>query len=187
MTARTSARIRFSQHALLRMWALSALGAIVLVIILECMDSALLQASGLGIFALDKASAAYDVRFILDRWQLAPQAGLAGAILGLSFLLIPLYGTALWLGGIKARDLYAPNPGRLRRYMNALALAPLIGGLCDIIAKTLQLQMLITGPDLITPPVAYELVILKWAGVAIGILLSLIAVLKALLKRRKKA
>lgn len=181
-------RINLSQRALLKVCCVAGISAIVLVIILELMDSTLRNATGAGIFDLDKAATGPAVRFVLDRWQAPTLSALAGAILGLSYLLIPCYGVALWLAGLFARDLYTKTPGRARRYMNAFAMAPLIAGLCDAVAKALQLQMLVAGPDFLVAAVTWEATILKWAGVLIGILLALAALPKALMQlRRKKA
>lgn len=181
-----SAKIRLSQRTLLKIWGIATLSAIIVFVILQMMDAALLSTTTVGLLHLDKASTAAEIRFMLDRWQSPMDAGLAGAILGLSCLLAPLYGAALYLGGLTARDAFATRPGRGRRYMNALTMAPVIAALCDLLSRAMQIQMLVQGPDVVTATATYELIILKWAGVLIGILMTLIGLVATLVRHIRK-
>src|SRR5512137_1660055 len=116
--------MQLSRKALNARWAWTTGAAIVLLVLLNFVDSTLQARTGYGTVSMQGVGAGWGIRVIADRWTSPPDAVLAGFALGLDFLFIPLYGAALFFGSIAAVDRYAPQAGRLRRIMTLLALAP---------------------------------------------------------------
>ncbi len=167
--------MQLSRKALNARWAWTTGAAIVLLVVLNLLDSVLKSRTGFGTASLQGIGRGWDIRSIADHWTSPPDAVLAGFTLGLDFLFIPLYGAALFFGSIAALDRYAPQPGRVRRIMTLLALAPIGAAICDVIENSLELLMLQRAATDTMASVALEATAGKYLGVLIGVLLSLAA------------
>jgi len=176
--------MQLSRKALNTRWALTGGAAIVLLAVLCLLDSVLKAKTGFDTFALQGIGSGWGIRVIVDHWLSPPDAVLAGFLLGLDFLFIPLYGAALFFGALAAIDRFAPPGGRLRRIMTLLALAPIGAAICDAIENMLQLYMLTHASTDMMASVALEATAAKWVGVAIGLVLTLAALAGRIIKKK---
>jgi hypothetical protein len=179
--------MQLSRKALNARWAWTAGAAFAVLAALSFVEGALKTRTGFGTLDLQGVSSGWGIRVIMDRWTSPPDSVLAGFSLGLDFLFIPLYAAALFFGAIAALDRFAPDPGRLRRIMSLLALAPIAGAICDVLENCLQLAMLTGGPTDGLARLALEATAAKYVGVAIGVVLSLMGLAGRYMKRRSKA
>ena len=176
--------MQFSRKALNARWAWTSGAAIVLLVVLNLLDSLLRGRTGFGTADMQLLGSGYDLRVIADHWLKPNDTVLAGFVLGLDFLFIPLYGAALFFGSLAALDRFAPKPGIWRRLMTRLTLAPIGAAICDAIENVFQLRMLMTTPTNELASLALEATAAKWLGIAIGLLLTLAALIGHLVKRR---
>lgn len=167
--------IQISQKSLYARWAWTTGAAILTLLVLRLIETTLKAKTGIGTVDLQLADNGPQVRFLLDRWQDPRDASLAGFSLGLDFLFIPLYTAALYFGSLLARDRFAPQPGFLRRLLNALSLTPLIAGICDVGENTLELAMLTGGVNDTLAAFAYDATSMKYAGLTLAVLANLAA------------
>jgi hypothetical protein len=156
-------------------WRLGA-AALVMLIVLNLLDMVLRARTGFGTADLQGLATGWAVRVVLDRWTSPPDAALAGFALGLDYLFMPLYGTALYLGAIAACERFAPTPGLRRRILAVLAMAPVAGALCDGLENALQMTMWIAGPTDTLARLALQATSAKYAGITVGLVLSLVAI-----------
>jgi hypothetical protein len=156
-------------------WRLGA-AALVLLIVLNLLDMVLRARTGFGTADLQGLASGWAVRVVLDRWSSPPDAALAGFALGLDYLFMPLYGATLYLGAIAARDRFAPAPGPRQRILAILAMAPIAGALCDGLENALQMTMFVNGPSDLLARLALQATAGKFAGAAVGLVLSLAAI-----------
>lgn len=175
--------MQFSRKALGARWAWTSVAAIVLVAILNLLDGVLKAHTGYGTADLQWLNSGWSIRVIVDHWTNPPDAALAGFLLGLDFLLMPLYGAALFFGAIAAIDRFAPRPGNFQRLMTRLALAPIGAAICDGIENSLQIYMLTHASTNTMAAFALEATAAKWVGIGIGIVLSLAALIGRFIKR----
>jgi hypothetical protein len=178
-------RLQLTKDALYGRWAWTSAAAILVFLPLLWLDRTLGAATGDGILALQRAANGADVRFILDRWQDQQDASLAGFLVGLDFLFIPLYGAALYYGAVVARETFAPGFGLWRRFLDALTMVPLLAAACDAAENLLELAMLRSGPSDALVSLAGTATAIKNAGIAVGLILSLAAATALLFRRRK--
>jgi hypothetical protein len=178
--------MQLSRKALNARWAWTTGAAIVLLVALNLLDSELKARTGFGAVSLQGIGTGWGIRSIADHWTSPPDAVLAGFALGLDFLFIPLYGAALFFGSIAALDRYAPRPGRLRRIMTLLALAPIGAAICDVIENALELLMLQRAATDTMASIALEATAGKYVGIVIGIVLSLAALAGRFIKPKDK-
>lgn len=178
--------MQLSRKALNARWAWTTGAAIVLLVVLNLLDSALRARTGYGTVSLQGVSTGWGIRTVADHWTSPPDAVLAGFALGIDFLFIPLYGAALFFGSIAAVDRYAPRPGRLRRVMTLLALAPIGAAICDVIENGLELLTLQRAATDTMASIALEATAGKYLGVLIGIVLSLAALAGRFIKPTDK-
>ena len=75
----------------------------------------------------------------------------------------------------------------MRRTLAALAIAPVIGALFDACENALQMIMLTNGPSQTLTTLAAEATAAKFAGIAIGLALTLAAVVGMFVKRKEEA
>jgi hypothetical protein len=175
--------MQLSRKTLTARWAWTTVAAIVLFAILYLLDMALKAKTGYGTASLQGIGSGWGIRVIVDHWTSPPDAVMAGFLLGLDFLFIPLYGAALFFGSLAAIERFAPRPGKLQRIMSRLALAPIGAAICDAIENVLQLYMLTHASTNTMASFALEATAAKWLGVAIGVLLSLAALVGRIVKR----
>jgi hypothetical protein len=177
-------RLQLTKDALYGRWAWTSAAAILVLLPLIWLDRTLSAATGAGILALQQAAGGADVRFILDRWQDQQDASLAGFLVGLDFLFIPLYAAALYYGAVVARETFAPDFGLWRRFLDALTAVPLLAAAADVAEDILEVVMLRSGPSDALVALAGTATAIKNAGIAAGLILSLAAAV--LLFRRRK-
>jgi hypothetical protein len=151
--------------------------------ILYLLDSALKAKTGCGTADLQGVGTGWGIRQIVDHWTSPPDAVMAGFLLGLDFLFIPLYGAALFFGAVAAIERFAPHGGSLGRILSLLALAPVGAAICDGLENILQLHMLTHASTDMMASLALEATAAKWLGVAIGVLLSLAALVGRVFKK----
>lgn len=176
--------MQLSRKALNARWAWTSALAVAMLIVLYLLDSELKGRTGYGTADMQLVSSGYGLRIIVDRWISPPNMSLAGFLLGLDYLFMPLYGAALFFGALAALDHFAPKPGNLRRLMTRLALAPIGAALCDAIENGLQIYMLTHTPTNLLASFALEATAGKWLGVLIGLILSIAALIGRIIKFR---
>ena len=178
--------MQLSRKALNACWAWTSAAAFAALVVLNLTDTILKARTGFGAVDLQNVPTAWGIRWIMDHWTSPPDSALAGFGLGFDYLFMPLYGAALFYGAIVARERYAPGPGRMRRILSALAIAPVAGALFDACENGLQIVMLTQGPSQVLATLAAEATMAKFAGVFIGLALSLAAVVGLFAKRKEE-
>jgi hypothetical protein len=178
--------MQLSRKALNARWAWTTGAAFVVLAALNLLEGVLRARTGYGTVDLQGVGSGWGIRVIMDHWTSPPDSVLAGFSLGLDFLLIPLYGAALFFGALVALDRFAPRPGQLRRIMTLLALAPVAAAICDVLENSLELKMLTGGPTDALARLALEATAAKFVGILIGLALSLAGLVGLYLKRRAK-
>jgi len=164
--------MQLSRKALNARWLWTSILAFVLLVVMNLLDGWLKSRSGYATADMQFVGSGYDLRRIMDHWVAPPNMVLAGFLLGLEFLLMPLYGAALFCGALAALDRFAPQRGNLRRLLTRLALAPLAAALCDAIENGLQIFMLSHTPTNLLASFALEATAGKWLGIAVGVVLT---------------
>lgn len=175
--------MQLSRKALNARWAWTGALAVVMFVILNLLDGVLKAKTGYGTADMQFVSSGYGLRLLVDHWVSPPNMVLAGFVLGLDFLFMPLYGAALFFGALAALDRFAPGRGNLRRLMIRLSLAPIAAALCDVIENSLQIYMLSHTPTNALASFALEATAGKWLGIAIGLLLTLAALAGRVFKK----
>ena len=137
--------MRIARNTLYRRWLWTSALAALLFCILRLLDARLKSQTGFDTADLRGLDAALPLRAVFFLWSSAPNAVLAGFLLGLDYLFIPLYAAAFFYSGVIAAESFAPRPGRLRRILGLAAMVPLVGGLCEGFEKALQLWMFQSG------------------------------------------
>jgi hypothetical protein len=176
--------MQLSRKTLTARWAWTTAAAIVLFVILNLLDSALKAKTGYGTVSLQGVGSGWGIRVIVDHWTSPPDATMAGFLLGLDCLFIPLYAAALFYGALAAVDRFAATGGRLKRILTLLALAPIGAAICDGIENVLQIYMLTHASTDTMASFALEATAAKWLGILIGVLLSLAALVGRIIKKR---
>jgi hypothetical protein len=167
--------MQLTRKALNSRWKWTSIGAIAVLAILGILDAWLRAKSGYGTADLQFMPVGRIYAAIVA-WIALPNAVLAGFCLGLDFLLMPLYAAALFFGSVAAIDRFAPGEGRWRRVLTVLAMAPIAAALFDACENALQLAMLTGGPSETLVGYAMQATAAKFAGIAIGLLLTLAGV-----------
>ena len=175
--------MQLSRKSLNAYWLWTSLAAAVMAVVMLTLDASLRRRTGFGTADLQFVGSGYDLRRILDHWLRPSDAAFAGFLLGLDYLFMPLYGAALFFGAAAALDRFAPARGSLRALLTRLTLFPIGAALCDAIENVLQLGMLQQSPSNLTASLALEVTAGKWLGVAVGVLLTLAALIGRFVKR----
>ena len=169
--------MQLSRKALNARWAWTTGAAVAVLVALNLVEGALKARTGYGTLDLQGVGSGWGIRVVMDHWTSPPDSVLAGFTLGLDFLFMPLYAAALFFGAIAALDRFAPRPGRRRRILALLALAPIGGAICDVLENLLELAMLTGGPTDALARLALEATAAKYVGVAVGLVLSVAGLL----------
>ena len=177
--------MQLSRKALNARWAWTSAAAVAALAVLWLTDTILKARTGYGAVDLQNVPTDWGIRSIMDRWTSPPDSALAGFGLGFDYLFMPLYAAALYFGAIAARERFAPQPGRIRRILSALAIAPVAGALFDACENTLQMIMLASGPSQTLATLAAEATAAKYAGVLVGLALSLAAAAGMFVKKKE--
>ena len=160
-----------------RRWAWTSLCAIGAFAVLAILDTRLKSATGYGTADLQRATTVDDVNLILVAWSTSRKAILAGFNLGFDYLFMPLWGFALFYGGLAARERFTPNPGHARRVMMFLAAVPLAGMLLDAVENATELGWIVRGVTEKALVIGSTATDAKWLCVIVGLLLSLVALI----------
>ncbi len=179
--------MQFSRKTLNARWAWTTALTVLLLILLNVLDGVLKARTGYGTVNLQGVESGWAARVIADHWTSPPNAVLAGFLLGLDYLFMPIYAAALFFGSLVALDRYAPRPGQLRRVLTLLALAPIAAAICDALENALELMMLTSAATDTLASFALEATAGKWLGVVIGVVLSLAALIGRFWKRSASA
>jgi hypothetical protein len=171
-------------RSLNRRWAWTSACAIGAFAVLAIIDTKLKSATGYGTADLQRATTTDDVNLILVAWGTSRRAILAGFNLGFDYLFMPLWGFALFYGGLAARERFAPNPGTTRRILMFLSAVPLAGMLLDALENATELDWIMRGVSERTLMIGSTATDAKWLCVIIGLALSL-AALAGRLRPRK--
>ena len=175
--------MQLSRKALNARWAWTSAAAIVLLVVLNLLDGVLKAKTGYGTIDMQWVSSGYGIRTVVDRWTSPPDAALAGFLLGLDFLFMPLYGMALFCGSLVALDRFAPGRGQLRRIMTWLALAPVGAAICDGIENILGIYMMTHASTNTMAALALEATAAKYLGILIGLAMTAAALAGLFIKR----
>jgi hypothetical protein len=178
--------MQLSRKALNARWAWTSAAALAALAVLSLIDTFLKAKSGYGAVDLQNVPTDWGIRSIMDHWTSPPNSTLAGFGLGFDYLFMALYGAALFYGAIAARERFAPQPGRMRRILAALAMAPVAGALFDACENALQMIMLTNGPSRVLAALAAEATAAKFAGILVGLALTLAAVVGMFVKRKEE-
>jgi hypothetical protein len=178
--------MQLSRKALNARWAWTSAAAFAALVVLSLTDALLKAKSGYGAADLQNVPTDWGIRSIMDHWTSPPNSALAGFGLGFDYLFMALYGAALFYGAIAARERFAPQPGRMRRILAALAIAPVAGALFDACENGLQMAMLTNGPSQVLATLAAEATAAKFVGIAVGLALTLAAVVAMFVKRKEE-
>ena len=181
------AEVQFSRKALIARWAWTAGLTVAFLIVLNLLDGLLKVRTGYGTADLQWLGKGWDARVIADHWTSPPNAMLAGFVLGLDYLFMPLYAAALFFGSLVALDRFAPRPGQRRRIMTLLAFAPVAAAICDAVENAVQFMMLTHAATDTLASFALEATAGKYLGILIGVVLSLAALLGRVWKRKTSA
>jgi hypothetical protein len=176
--------MQLSRKTLTSRWVGTTAAAIALLVVLNLLDTALKAKTGYGTVSLQGVGSGWGIRFIVDHWTSPPDAVMAGFVLGLDFLFIPLYGAALFFGSLAAVDRFGSYGRGLKRVLTLLALAPVGAAICDALENVLELYMLTHASTDTMASLALEVTAAKWLGIAIGVLLSLAALAGRVIKKR---
>jgi hypothetical protein len=169
--------MRFSipVRSLNRRWAWTSALAIGAFAVLAVLDTRLKSATGYGTADLQRAATIDDVNLILAAWSTSRRAILAGFNLGFDYLFMPLWGFALFYGGLAACERFAPAAGKARRILMFLTAVPLAGMLLDALENATELGWLLKGVTDRTLMLGTMATDAKWLCVIVGVLLSLTA------------
>ncbi len=176
--------MQLSRKFLNAYWAWTSAAAVLMLIVMIILDGVLKARTGFATADLQFVSTGYGLRVIIDHWLSQPNAALAGFLLGLDYLFMPLYGAALFFGSLAALDRFAPARGSVRALLTRLTLFPIGAALCDAIENALSLSMLNQSPSNLLASFALEATAAKWLGIAVGLLLTLAALIGRAVKHR---
>ena len=175
---------QISVRGLHRRWAWTSICAIGAFAVLAILDRKLKQATGYGTIDLQRATSAADVNQILAAWGTSRRVILAGFNLGFDYLFIPLWGFALFYGGLAARERFAPNAGTLRRALLLLCAVPLAGMLLDSAENATELYWIMQQVTDSSALIGNTITNAKWLCVFVGLVLSLAALVGRFLPRK---
>jgi len=164
---------QISMKTLNTRWGWTTLASLAVWGALAYLDLRLKAHTGYGTIDLQHAKTAAEVKAIAAAWIARPDAALAGFNLGLDFLFMPLYGFALFYGGIAAREAFAPKESTLRRVATFLAAAPLAASVFDVMENSFELSMLLATPTDQIASISFSMTCAKWICVVIGIAMAL--------------
>ena len=171
-------------RSLNRRWAWTSLCAIGAFAVLAILDTRLKSATGFGTADLQRATTVDDVNLILVAWSTSRSAMFAGFNLGFDYLFMPLWGFALFYGGLAARERFAPHTGTVRRLLSFLCAVPLAGMLLDAIENATELGWVTQGVTERAVMIGSTATDAKWLCVFIGLALSIAALAGRFIPRK---
>jgi hypothetical protein len=177
-------KFRIPVRGLNRRWAWTGACAIGAFAVLAILDTRLKSATGYGTADLQRASAYSDIGLIVYAWTSARRAVLAGFSLGFDYLFMPLWGFALFYGGLVLRERLAPEPGHARRILLFLCAVPLAGMLLDAAENAIELSWILFGVTERSFLIGSTVTDAKWLCVIVGLALSLAALIGKFVPRK---
>ena len=179
--------MRITKATLNRNWLWSSGLALLTFAALAVLDYQLKALTAVDIADLSGFSGPVQFQAAFVVWRPESFAVRAGFILGLGYLLMPLYAASFFYSGIIAAEGLAPRPGTVRRIVMAAIWVPVIGAAANACENAIYLSMLLGGVDqtLVTLAAAADRV--KTVALFIGLLLFLGAVMAHFQARRGTA
>ena len=178
--------MRITKEDLTRRWLVATLAGAAVYAVISGIDLQLKLRSGFGVADLAGFSRAGQYSAATFVWS-QPGFGLrAGLVLGLEYLLMPLYALSFFFSGILAREAFAPRPGRLRRILTLLAAVPIAGALLDAGENGLELTLLLAPPNDTLAAIVHTLAAARAGAMIVGLLLLAGAVLARVAERQQK-
>ena len=177
--------MRLTKQNLVRRWIIASVLAALVFALIGWLDFGLKQASDYGTRDLQRFSTAGEYQLAFQAWA-SLYMGRATLILGVDYLLMPLYAMAFFYSGILTREAFAPGPGRLRRILTLLAAVPLAGAVLDAIENALEFGLLSNDPSGALAQIAFEVSSAKWPALYVGVALWLGALFGRQLERQKR-
>ncbi len=165
---------RIGQKNLHRLWVWTGVPALLLFLVLLALDRILKSRTGFGTSDLQLLSTATQYQVIHAIWSRGDAALRAGFLLGLDYLLIPLYAAALFCSGLVVQEYYVIRRGLVRRVVAVATLVPLLAGLLDATENALEIYLLSHPGDLLAE-IAFRVSHAKMVCIYVGIALLLAA------------
>jgi hypothetical protein len=178
--------MRITKEDLNRRWLYATILGASVFAVLTVTDLQLKAKSGFGTADLQSFTRAGQYRAAAFVWSQASYGLRAGFVLGLDYLLIPLYALSFFFSGILACEAFAPRPGRLRRILTLLAAVPIAGAVLDAVENGLELAMLVGQPGDAGVSLAHAISSAKLAAAYVGLLLLAGAVVARVAERQQK-
>jgi hypothetical protein len=177
--------MRITKQALVRRWAFFAIAAVIVFAVLAWLDWRLKALSGASTSDLQGFNTAVQYHWAFLHWP-SRYAVRAGFILGLDYLLMPLYAAAFFYSGILTREAFAPRPGRLRRILTLLSAVPIAGAVLDAIENALELSQMLAGVSDGAARIAFTVSNAKWMAIYVGLTLLVGAAIARVAEARQK-
>ncbi len=170
-----------------RLWAWTGLSAALLFLILVLLDRVLAAQTSLGTADLQQLSTAAQYQIAHTIWIRADVAMRVGFILGLDYLLMPLYAAALFCSGLAVQEFYMPRAALARRVLAVATLVPVFGALLDAVENALELYLLVPGHATDTlANLAFRISYAKMTCLYVGLALLIAALFGLRMRRARK-
>lgn len=178
--------MRITKEDLARRWLAATLAGAAVYAVISLIDLQLKMRSGFGVSDLPGFSRAGQYGAAAFVWGQSGYGLRAGLVLGLQYLLMPLYALSFFFSGILAREAFTPRPGRARRLLTLLAAVPIAGALLNAVENGLDLALLLTPPGDGLAAIAHMLAAARQGAMIVGLLLLVGAVLARVAERRSR-
>lgn len=162
-------------------WGWATLLTLVSAAVLGWIDARVKAASGVGIIDLEFARTSADADAIIGAWRAAGVDDEMSFLMGFDYVFMASYGFALFYGALAAREAFAPGA----RLLTMLAFAPLAAAALDVVENALEARMMFVAADVTA--IAYPVTMVKFAGVFIGLALTLAGIAGLVMGRLKRA
>ena len=179
--------MRIAKATLNRNWLWSSGLAFLAFAVLATLDYRLKALTAVDTADLSSFSGLVQFQAAFVVWRPEVIAVRAGFILGLGYLLMPLYAASFFYSGIIAAEGLAPRPGTVRRVVMAAIWVPIVGAVANACENALYLSMLLGGVDQTLVMLAAAASRVKTVTLFIGLLLFLGAVMARFQARRGTA
>lgn len=152
-------------------WGWSALLSLVPFAVMGWLDAGVKAAAKYGVLDAQFAGTPQKMGEILGAWTAAGVMPTIGFSLGLDYLFMPLFGAAFFFAGLVAAEAYPKQRGLFR----LLAWAGPVAALLDALENAIHAGMVMgmTGPDAVA--IQHPATLAKWALVAVGLVVSIVA------------
>lgn len=178
--------MRITRQTLIRRWLVTTILAAAVFGVVAVSDQLLAARSGVSTVGLSAFGSAVQYKAAAFVWNRPGESfGLqAGFILGLEYLLIPLYAASFYFSAILVREAFPRSATRLRRILTLLAAVPIVGALLDILENGLEMVLLTGRAGDGVASIVHVISGPKWAAIYVGVLLLAGAFLAFVAERR---